>query len=173
MIAGTPPIFAQIVARARNGVIGRDGNLPWRLSTDLKHFKATTVGKPVLMGRKTWDSVAGMLSKRPNLVLSRQVDFTAPGAESFTDLQAMLARGQALARELGVDEVMIIGGAQIYAATLAQTRRVYVTDVDADVEGDAVYPDLPAGEWTQRSAQAYPAGPRDDHAFMVRVLERG
>lgn len=169
----TAPHLAHIVARAANGVIGRDGDLPWRLSSDLRLFKQTTLGKPVLMGRKTFESLPKPLPGRPNLVLTRRADYFAPhGVEVFADMEAMLVRGRELAAELGVEEVMIIGGAQIYAATRARVHRVYLTQVDAEVEGDAIYPDLDRREWREVSRRRVPAGEKDDHAFTAHVLER-
>jgi len=166
------PILAAIVARSKNGVIGRDGDLPWRLRSDLQHFKRVTMGKPCLMGRKTWESLPFPLPGRPNLVLTRDRNYSADGAEVFHDLHAMVGRGAELAGSLNVDEVMIIGGAQIYKSLIPWIDRVYETEVDAVIDGDAYFPDLPTDQWESRDEIQHPAGKGDDHSFTTRVLER-
>jgi len=123
----TYPRLSLIVAKSRNNVIGIDGDLPWRLSSDLKFFKETTLGKPVLMGRVTWESLPFPLPGRPNLVLTRNPEFMAPKAEVFTDINAMIGRGYELAGEHNVDEVMLIGGAKLYARLLGFCDRLYIT----------------------------------------------
>ena len=159
-------------ARSRNRVIGRDGDLPWRLSSDLKHFKRLTHGKPCLMGRKTWESLPGVLPGRPHLVLTRDAGYAAKGAQVFTDLHAMVARGFELAGERGVDEVMVIGGAQIYKALLPHTDIIFETIVDAEVDGDARLPELQMDDWAVRNEKRHEAGPRDDFPFTTRTLMR-
>jgi dihydrofolate reductase len=166
------PILAAIVARSTNHVIGRDGDLPWRLRSDLQHFKRVTLGKPCLMGRKTWESLPFPLPGRPNLVLTRDAAYQAQGAEVFTDMNAMVGRGAELAGSLGVDEVMIIGGAQIYKSLMPWIGRVYETEVDAVIDGDAYFPELPASTWVSRDELSHLAGKGDDHAFKTRILER-
>lgn len=161
------------VARARNGVIGRDGGLPWRLSTDLKHFKSLTLGKPVIMGRKTWDS----LSKRPlpgrmNLVLSRDLSLEPKGALAFEDFGEAVTVAKEQAEEDGVDEVCVIGGAALFALALPRARRIYLTEVDAEVEGDVTLPSFDESAWRETFREAHPAGSADDHPFVFRTLER-
>jgi dihydrofolate reductase len=161
------------VARARNGVIGRDGVLPWRLSTDLKNFRAVTTGKPVIMGRKTWDSLPRKpLPGRTNIVLSRDGSFEPKGAlvcEDFTEA-LLIAREQA--EEDDASEVCVIGGAALFAMALPKARRMYLTEVEADVEGDVTMPPIDESAWTEVSREAHPAGPDDDYPFVIRVLER-
>ena len=167
------PSICLIVARGRNGVIGSAGDLPWRLSSDLKHFKATTSGKPIIMGRKTWDSLPRRpLPGRLNIVVTRQAEFLAEGAQVAGDLVAAFDIALAQARTHSVDEVFVIGGAQIYAAALARADRLYVTEVDAEPAGDAVFPALVDAAWIEASHVLCEAGPGDDHAFVCRVLER-
>lgn len=162
-----------IVARAQNRVIGRDGGLPWRLSSDLKRFKAITMGKPMLMGRKTWDSLPNKpLPGRKNIVLTRDKDFRAPGAWVFSDLAAALAAARAMAAADGVDEVNVIGGAALYAETLPLADRLYLTEVDSAPEGDAHFPAFEEAAFREAAREDFPAGPKDDHAFAVRTLER-
>lgn len=168
----TQPKLSLVVARARNGVIGVDGDLPWRLSSDLKFFKKTTLGKPVLMGRVTWESLPFPLPGRPNLVLTRNAEYSASKAEVFTNMTAMIGRGYELAGELGVDEVMLIGGAKLYTSLLKYCDRMYITEVDVEIKGDAYFPAFDAQEWTITSETPYPKGERDDYPFTVRVYDR-
>ena len=112
------PKLSLIVAKSRNGVIGVEGDLPWKLSSDLKYFKKVTMGKPVLMGRVTWESLPFPLPGRPNLVLTRDRTYQAPKAEIFHDVYELIGRGYELAGELGSDEIMLIGGAKLYAALM-------------------------------------------------------
>jgi dihydrofolate reductase len=161
-----------VLARARNGVIGRGGALPWRLKTDLVRFRALTLGKPVIMGRKTWEGLPSRpLPGRTNIVHSRDGSFEATGAvvcESFTEAAA-IAREQAA--DDGADEVCIIGGADIFAAALPRARRVYLTEVEGEPEGD-VHMALDEGGWREVSRQAYPAAADDEFPTVFRVLER-
>ena len=161
------------VARSLNGVIGRDNDLPWRLKSDLAIFKACTMGKPVIMGRKTWDSLPRKpLPGRMNIVLSRDGSFAPPQAvvcESFLEAQQM-AKEQAA--EDGVDEVCVIGGRALFETALPKARRLYLTEVQAKVEGDVSFPDFDEAAWTEVRREAHPAGSDDDHAFVFRVLER-
>ena len=145
-----------IAALARNRVIGRDNQLPWHLPADLKHFKAKTLGKPIIMGRKTWDSLGRPLPGRLNLVVTRQADLTLEGAEVFTSLEAAVARADQWAREQGVDELMLIGGAQLYEQALPAAERLYLTRVELTPEGDAWFPAVEEAAW-QITA-------REDHA---------
>jgi dihydrofolate reductase len=164
-----------IVARGRNGVIGREGALPWKLSSDMARFKAITMGKPVLMGRKTWDSLPGKfrpLPGRKNIVLTRDKDFRALGAWVFSDLAAALAAAKAMAAADGVDEVHVIGGARLYAETLKLADRLYLTEVAAAPDGDAHFPAVDEAAYREVSREAFAAGAKDDHAFSLRRLDR-
>lgn len=168
----TNPKLTLVVAVAKNGVIGRDGALPWRLSSDMKRFKAATMGKPVLMGRKTWDSLPRKpLPGRQNLILTRDAAFKAEGAWVYTDLNAMIAAARAMASAAGVEEVCVIGGAQLYNAVLSQAERVILTEVNLAPDGDARL-DLDLSRWREVSREAVAAGPNDDADFVVRTLER-
>lgn len=168
----TKPRLAAVVAVARNGVIGRDGDLPWRIPSDLKRFKAVTLGKPVIMGRRTWDSLPRRpLPGRPNYVISRTLD-EAEDALVFNDPDQALAHARDAARALGVEEVCLIGGAQLYADLLALTERIYFTQVDLEPQGDAVFPHLDLAQWDETSAEAFSAQPGDDAGFTLRILDR-
>ncbi len=167
------PKLTLVVAVARNNVIGRDGALPWRLKSDMARFKAATMGKPVLMGRKTWDSLhVKPLPGRQNLVLTRDLDFKPPGAWAYTKLDAFLAAGAAMAEASGAEEFCIIGGSMIYAETLPLADRIRLTEVALEPEGDAVFPALNPMQWQETSREEVQAGPNDDADFVVRVLDR-
>ena len=161
--------LAMIAALAEQHVIGRDNIMPWHLPADLKHFKAMTLGKPIIMGRKTWDSLGRPLPGRLNLVVSRQPDLQLEGAETFTDLDSALTRAEQWAREQGVDELMLIGGAQLYAQALPQAQRLYLTRIEASPEGDAFFPDYDQAEWQCIDSQAHPAeGDAPAYRFETR-----
>lgn len=168
-----PILTAGPIARARNGVIGRDGRLPWRLKTDMANFVAVTMGKPVIMGRKTWESLPRRpLVGRANIVLSRDASFALTGAvvcESFADAVAI---GREQAAQDGASEVCVIGGASLFALALERAHRIYVTDIDAEVDGDVVLPAIDESHWRELRREAHPASANDDYPFVIRVLER-
>lgn len=165
--------LALIVAAAQNGVIGRDGDMPWRLKSDLAQFKRVTMGKPVLMGRKTWDSLyVKPLPGRANYVLSRNPELVIEGATTYTDLGEMIAAGLAAADEAGVSEAMLIGGGALYELALPRVQRIYMTRVLAEPDGDTVFPDLPATEWQLMKQRPQPKTAGDDHDYLLQVFER-
>jgi len=168
----TNPKLSLIVAKSRNGVIGVDGDLPWRLPSDLKFFKKTTLGKPVVMGRVTWESLPFPLPGRPNLVLTRNPDYIADQAEIFTNAHEMIARGYELAGLSGGDEVMLIGGAKLYASLIKYCDRLYVTEVDVMIEGDAHFPIISEFDWQVVESFDLVKTPKDDHAARVSIYER-
>ena len=161
------------IARARNGVIGQAGGLPWRLKSDLAIFRAVTMGKPIIMGRKTWDSLPRKpLVGRMNIVLSRDGSFEPKGAVVCEDFGEAVGIAREQAAEDGAPEVCVIGGASLFELALERARRVYLTDIDADIEGDVTLAPLDESRWREVRAKAYPAGPNDDYPFTIRVLER-
>ncbi len=161
------------VARARNGVIGRGGTLPWRLATDMAHFRVLTLGKPVIMGRKTWESLPRKpLRDRMNIVLSRDGSFEPKGAIRCDDFSEAVQIAREQAAEDGAAEVCVIGGGAIFALALPKAKRLYLTDVEADVEGDAFFPPFDERGWREVASEAHPAGPNDDYPFVFRTLER-
>jgi len=160
-----------IAALAENRVIGRNNQLPWHLPADLKHFKALTLGKPIIMGRKTWDSLGRPLPGRLNLVVSRQPDLQMEGAEVFTSLEAALERAEAWAREEDAEELMLIGGAQLYALGLAQAERLYLTRVAISPQGDAHFPAFAEAEWHQSSAIEHPES-LETPGYVFEVWDR-
>ncbi|MDR2314843.1 MAG: dihydrofolate reductase [Pseudomonas sp.] len=145
-----------IAAYAENRVIGIDNSMPWHLPGDFKYFKATTLGKPIVMGRKTWDSLGRPLPGRLNIVVSRQPGLELAGAEVFASLEEALVRAEQWAREQGVDELMLIGGAQLYGQALEKglVSRMYLTRVEMAPEGDAWFPAFDEGQWTLASSEA-------------------
>ena len=159
-------MLSLIAAVGENGVIGANGALPWRLPDELAHFKRTTLGKPVLMGRRTFVSLGRALPGRTNVVLSRASDFSAPGALVATDLDA------ALALVSGAPEVVVIGGAALYAEALPRAQRIYLTRVHARPEGDVYFPELDPADWRESLVLAHPADARHAHAFSIFRLER-
>ncbi|OAI95013.1 dihydrofolate reductase [Pseudomonas putida] len=154
----TPLPLSLIVALAENRVIGLDNRMPWHLPGDFKYFKATTLGKPIIMGRKTWDSLGRPLPGRLNLVVSRQSGLQLEGAEVFASLEDAIVRADQWAREQGVDELMLIGGAQLYAQGLEKglVDRLYLTRVEMNPEGDAWFPEVDEDVWKKVSSQQGP-----------------
>ena len=160
-------LLTAVVAATENQVIGRDNGMPWHLPADLQHFKAVTLGKPVLMGRRTFAAIGRPLPGRRNLVLSRDLGFAAAGVETFSTLE------QALAAAGDVDELMIIGGQTVYELALPQVQRVHLTRLHMQVEGDAHFPDLPPEQWREVSRSARrPADERNACDMTFLVLER-
>ncbi len=160
-----------IVAATRNQVIGRDNQMPWHLPEDLRYFKQRTLGKPIIMGRKTWESLGRPLPGRLNIVISRQAGLELEGAEVFTDLDAALQRGYQWAAQKGADEVMVIGGGQLYQAALQLAQRVYLTRIDLELEGDTFFPVLDAQHWQQIEAETHPAQEQEP-AYTFEVWQR-
>lgn len=161
------------VAIAENGVIGRQGGLPWRLSTDLKRFKADTMGKPIIMGRKTFEGIGRPLPGRLNIVITREGAWRREGVEVVHSLGEAITlakvRGRCMA---GVDEVCVVGGGEIYAQALPLADRLHVTHVLAEVEGDAHFPLIDPALWRIVRSEDFPAGEKDSHATRYTVYER-
>ena len=157
--------LAMIAAMSRNRVIGRDNALPWHISADLKHFKRTTLGKPVVMGRKTYESIGRPLPGRTNIVVTRQPDYSAPGVRVATSTESALALASEVATGDGASEVMVIGGEQLYRSLLPHAERLYLTEVDAEVEGDAFFPELDAG-WQPVSEES-----GEENGWRFRFVE--
>ena len=160
--------ISQIVALGQNRVIGREGGLPWHLSGDLKFFKATTMGKPIVMGRKTFESIGRPLPGRPNIVITRQEDYAPDGVQVCATVEEALDLASSLATDMGEEEVMIIGGAQIYALLLDRTDRLYLTEVELAPEGDAYFPEIDHNQWVEISRETVPAdGDSPEFAFVT------
>jgi len=177
---GTPPVARPIrvvlvVAMAENGVIGRDGRLPWRLKSDLQHFRALTVGKPVVMGRTTYLSIAPgyrPLPGRTNVVVSRNPNFTAPGAIVAPVLGIGLSVARADALRRGADAIMVAGGADIYAQALPLADEIALTLVHCAPPGDTTFPPIDPDRWQEMTHVEQPAGPDDDAAFAYVSYRR-
>jgi dihydrofolate reductase len=158
----TKPLISFVVAMAQNRVIGRDNQLPWHLPADLAHFKRLTVGKPIVMGRKVYDSIGRPLPERHNVVLSRDLNLTIPGCTVVNAPEAALAAAGP------VDEVAVIGGAQIYALFLPIVDIIHLTIVEADIPGDTYFPELPERDWkaTEESFRA----PDEKNLYPLRFI---
>lgn len=145
------PRLELIVAHAKNGVIGKNGTMPWHLSEDLKHFKAVTMGCPVIMGRKTHESIGRALPGRRNIIISRNPDFAAPKCEVVTSLE------NALTLLAGEPKAFVIGGAQIYKKAIDLCQSAWVTEIDLDIEGDAFFPELDGDIWERHELRTIQA----------------
>ncbi|MBY5981638.1 type 3 dihydrofolate reductase [Ferrimonas balearica] len=158
--------IALIACMARNRVIGKDNQMPWHLPADLKHFKAVTLGKPVVMGRRTFESIGRPLPGRHNIVITRQADYAPEGVTVVASIEAAIAAAGA------VEELMIIGGGELYAAMLPRADRLYITDVDLDVEGDTHFPDYQALGWDEVERTVYQPDERNLYTLTFRTLDR-
>ncbi|HTY03671.1 MAG TPA: dihydrofolate reductase [Rhodocyclaceae bacterium] len=158
---GVPPRLTLIAAVAKNGVIGRDNRLPWKLSEDLKHFKALTMGHTLIMGRKTWESLPGLLPGRPHIVVTRNPDYKADGATVVTSLPAAIAAAG------DVDEVFIIGGAELYAQAFEFADRLQLTEIAAEFEGNAWFPNWDRTKWRETGREAHRTDTGMDYAFVT------
>jgi len=159
-----------IVAVSRNGVIGIDNHLPWHLPEDLKYFKSVTMGKPLIMGRKTYDSIGRPLPGRTNIVITRDPSWKAQGVEVAQSLETELQLGHSACEVAGAEEIMVIGGEQIYRMTLPAADRLYLTQVDAEVEGDAFFPEVDFSQWKQTKEQLPEL--TDTHPYRFLQLDR-
>ncbi|MBX4955707.1 dihydrofolate reductase [Rhizobium lentis] len=161
-----------IAAVARNGIIGREGDMPWRLSSDLKRFKALTLGKPVVMGRKTYNSIGKPLPGRPNVVISRQAAIDHSDISMAHSLTEAMDAAERLALQTGADEICIIGGGQIYAQAIDLADRLCITHVEADLDGDASFPAIDPATWQAGEALEVSAGEKDSYPTRYIVYER-
>ncbi|PYE90117.1 dihydrofolate reductase [Phyllobacterium leguminum] len=171
-MSAVSPTISIIVAVAQNGVIGRDNGLPWRLSTDMKRFKAITMGKPVIMGRKTWESIGKPLPGRANIVVTRDADFAVDGIDVACSVEDALVIARRRADEAGANEICVIGGGEIYRQTLPLADRLHVTEVKGEVEGDTHFPPIDPALWRMASMEEVPTGEKDSHATRYIIYER-
>lgn len=164
-------IVSAIVAMSENRCIGKNGDLPWHIPEDLKHFQRVTMGKPVIMGRKTFESIVARLGKplpgRDNIVISRS-GFSAEGAIVCANIEVAIEQAKTLASAKGLNEIIIGGGAQIYELALPYTNRIYLTKIHQTVDGDAFFPELDANEWKETSGKDFDGDP----SFTIKTLER-
>jgi len=161
-----------VAAIGDNLVIGREGQLPWHLKSDLQHFRKVTLNRPVIMGRKTHESIGKLLDGRTNIVLTRDLSLVAPGAVLATSLDAALGFARADAAKRGVDEIMVIGGSDIFASTIAMADRLEITHVHMSPEGDALFPPIDEEMWQETSREEHFAGPDDDADFAFATYIR-
>jgi dihydrofolate reductase len=166
MSVGAGPMISLLVAASENGVIGRDSGMPWHLPDDLKHFKALTLSKPVLMGRKTFDSIGRPLPGRTILVLTRNPGWSAPGVTVVPDLEAALRAAGA------APELVVAGGAQVYALALPRATRIHLTRIHAVIAGDTRLPEIPDTDWRETSRERHPIDARHPYAMSFVTLER-
>ena len=167
------PVIALVVAMGENRAIGLGGDLPWHLRSDMKFFRKVTMGKPIIMGRRTFKSLPRVLDGRLNVVLTRDQGFVAPpGVVVAHSLDEGLHAARAACAETGAAEIAIIGGEDVVGEVLPQTGRIYLTEVHASPEADTWFPDLDRSQWREVFREAHKAGPTDDHDFSFVVLER-
>lgn len=162
---------AIIVARSKNGVIGRDGGLPWRLSEDLKFFKKTTMGKPVIMGRKTFESIGKPLKGRANIIVTRNEDYEFEDIPCVPTLEFALEAATLAASIAGIEEIMIIGGGEIYGQVLEKTETIYLTEVDVEVDGDVSFT-FDEADWNEVDRSDPQTDAKSGVAFCWRKLQR-
>jgi dihydrofolate reductase len=163
-----------VVAVAANGVIGKDNALPWRLSDDLKFFKRVTMGKPVIMGRTTYDSIGKPLPGRTNIVITRNADYRASGVRVVHSIEAALELGKQIASNDGQQEVTVIGGAQIFGAMLTAglVDRMYYTEVHGSPDGDTFFPPFDRRQWSEVARENFPANDSNTYACSILTLDR-
>ena len=155
-----------IAAVSRNNVIGKDNKMPWHLPADLQFFKTTTLGKPIIMGRKTWESLGRILPGRRHIVVTRNKDYTAEGVEIVHSTDTALKQAS------NVDEAVIIGGAHLYEEMLPLTDRLYLTEIDAEFEGDTFFPEWNKEEWEVVSSETHPADEKNSFPYRFVVYDR-
>lgn len=160
------PVIAMIAAMDRNRVIGSNGSLPWHLPADMRHFVRTTKGKPVIMGRRNYEDIGGALPRRQNIVVTRDLNYQAPGCDVVTIPE------EAIERTSGADEIMIIGGQQIYDAFLPWSHRLYLTYVDAHLDGDTFFPPIEDRDWREIRREHHADDDKNPYAMTFVTLER-
>ncbi|MFY9831113.1 MAG: dihydrofolate reductase [Methylocystis sp.] len=166
------PALVAVAAVARNGVIGADNGLPWRVSSDLKHFKALTMGKPLILGRRTFESLQRPLPGREIIVVTRDPRFSPAGVRIAHSPLEALAVARRLARALAVDEILVGGGAEIFRALMDETQRIELTEIALEPKGDAFFPRLDMARWRETRRETPPRGERDEADFAFVTLAR-
>ncbi|PKG85308.1 type 3 dihydrofolate reductase [Colwellia sp. 75C3] len=165
-------ILSMIVATADNNVIGKDNDMPWHLPADLAYFKKVTLGKPIIMGRKTFESIGRPLPSRRNIVISRDENYAAAGIDTVTSVEQALALVNGSNGDVAVDEIMVIGGGAIYAHCLPTADRLYVTHINADIDGDTQFPNYDDGSWEKVSSELRGADEKNVHQLDFCVYDR-
>lgn len=169
-------MLSMIIAAAENRVMGKDNQMPWHLPNDLQYFKRSTMGKPMIMGRKTYESLGKPLPGRPHIIITRQADYQAPNANEqvqvVTNLADAISAAQALVAGTDEQETMVIGGAEICSLAFPQTERLYLTQVHAEVDGDVYFPEFDPNEWREVSREDYQASENNPYDYSFIVFER-
>lgn len=169
-------MLSMIIAAAENRVMGKDNQMPWHLPNDLQYFKRSTMGKPMIMGRKTYESLGKPLPGRPHIIITRQTNYQAPNANEqvqvVTNLADAIIAAQALVADTEEQEVMVIGGAEICSLAFPQTERLYLTQVHAEVDGDVYFPEFNPNEWREVSREDYQASDNNPYDYSFIVFER-
>lgn len=168
MTHSSQPCLSAIVAMSENRVIGDDNHLPWHLPADLKHFKTLTTGHPILMGRKTYESIGRPLPNRTNIIMTRNPSFQAPGCIVVTSIGDAIKH----AATIGSQEIFIIGGAEIYLQLLSSIQRIYLTVIHEQFDGDAFFPELAQTEWEEHDAITHHADENNEYDYTFSILER-
>jgi dihydrofolate reductase len=164
--------IAMIAGVAQNGVIGNDQTIPWRIPSDMAFFKQTTMGKPIVMGRKQYETVGRPLPGRANIVITRRQGYRPEGVLVFHDIDAALEKAAEIAAADGVDEIMIIGGGELYAQLMERADRLYITDIDLAPEGDVRFPAIAPEQWVVVDLPEVTPSPKDEASYRVKVYER-
>jgi dihydrofolate reductase len=164
--------IAMIAGVAENGVIGSEQTIPWRVPSDMAFFKQTTMGKPIIMGRKQFETVGRPLPGRSNIVVTRQKDYAAEGVLVVHDLDAAIETASRIARADGVDEIMIIGGGELYAQLIARADRLYISHIELAPAGDVRFPAIVPEQWVVVDVPEVMPSPRDEASYRVKVYER-
>lgn len=160
----TKPLISMIAAVAKNGVIGRDNDLPWHMSTDLKRFKAMTMGKPLVIGRKNLESFPRLLPGRPHVVITRDRAYEREGVHVVHSFDEAISKASVLAAEAGANEICIAGGGEIYRLGMPVADVLHITHVEADIHGDTVFPEIDPAVWQSQEAGRMEAGEKDDYS---------
>jgi dihydrofolate reductase len=160
------PVISIIVAMAQNRVIGNNNSLPWHLPADLQHFKAMTIGKPIIMGRKTWESLPGKLPGRPHIIISANPDYSADGCTVVNSLK------QAIEVAGDVPEVMIVGGAMLYAQALPIADNIYLTMVETEADGDTLFPEYEQAQWRETAREHHSSDDKNPFTYSFITLSR-
>jgi dihydrofolate reductase len=171
-MSGIDPLVALVVAVAENGVIGRDGRLPWRIPSEMEHFRRVTLDKPVIMGRRTFASLKQPLAQRDNIVLTHNREYAPQGAIAVESVEQALKVAGDCAMARAAKEIMVIGGSAVYAALLPRASRVYLTRVHTKPAGDVSFPELDPAKWCEVSSEHQAADARDEFDYTISVFER-
>ena len=164
--------IAMIAGVAENGVIGSDQTIPWRVPSDMAFFKKATLGKPIVMGRKQYETVGRPLPGRTNIVVTRQQGYQPEGVLVFHEVETAVQRALAIAADDGVDEVMIIGGGELYAQLIGRADRLYISHIDLNPAGDVLFPEIAPEQWVVVDLPEVTPSPNDEATYRVKVYER-